>query len=57
MDVNSEAREIATALNGTIPVFYAPPPYAESLGRVVKIKINENAKSPAFWNEVPEFKS
>ncbi len=55
MDVNSEAREIATALNGTIPVFYAPPPYAESLGRVVKIKINENAKSPAFWNEVPEF--
>lgn len=24
------------------------------MARVVKIKINENAKSPAFWNEVPE---
>ena len=55
MDVQDEAREIAEALDGTIPVFYAPPPFAESLSRVVKIKINENAKSPAFWNEVPEF--
>ena len=55
MDVQAEAQQIADALDGTIPVFYAPPPYAESLGRVVKIKINENAKSPAFWNEVPEF--
>lgn len=55
MNVQEEASEIAKALEGTIPVFYAPPPFAESLGRVVKIKINENAKSPAFWNEVPEF--
>ncbi|MAD60461.1 MAG: hypothetical protein CMH49_02960 [Myxococcales bacterium] len=55
MDVKEEAQKIASELNGSIPVFYAPPPYAESLARVVKIKINENAKSPAFWNEVPEF--
>ena len=55
MRVEEEAKEIAAALHGQIPVFYAPPPYAESLCRVVKIKINENAKSPAFWNEVPEF--
>ena len=55
MAVEEEARSIASALDGQIPVFYAPPPYASSLGRVVKIKINENAKSPAFWNEVPEF--
>lgn len=55
MNVEEEAKEIADKLHGSIPVFYAPPPYAESLARVVKIKINENAKSPAFWNEVPEF--
>ena len=55
MDVKDEARIVAEKLHGTIPVFYAPPPYAESLARVVKIKINENAKSPAFWNEIPEF--
>jgi glucose/mannose-6-phosphate isomerase len=55
MEVEAEAEEIAEALDGQIPVFYAPPPYAGSLARVVKIKINENAKIPAFWNEVPEF--
>ncbi len=55
MNVEEEAQQIATVLDGSIPVFYAPPPYAESLARVVKIKINENAKSPAFWNEIPEF--
>ena len=55
MDVADEASTIASALDGKIPVFYAPPPYANCLARVVKIKINENAKSPAFWNEVPEF--
>ena len=55
MQVEEEAHKIAKQLHGSIPVFYAPPPFAESLARVVKIKINENAKSPAFWNEIPEF--
>ena len=55
MDVTEEARTIASALHERIPVFYASPPYAESLARVAKIKVNENAKCPAFWNEIPEF--
>jgi glucose/mannose-6-phosphate isomerase len=55
MDVKQEAASIADRLFGKIPVFYAAPPFASSLARVVKIKINENTKSPAFWNEVPEF--
>ena len=55
MDIKAQAQDIAKALKGKIPVFYAAPPFATSLARVVKIKINENAKNPAFWNEVPEF--
>ena len=55
MDVTTEAHQLAQKLHGRIPVFYAPPPYAESLARVAKIKVNENAKCPAFWNEIPEF--
>ena len=50
----AEAEEVARALSGRIPVLYAPPPFASSVARVAKIKINENAKCPAFWNEVPE---
>ena len=50
----AEAAEVARALNGKIPVLYAPPPFASSVARIAKIKINENAKCPAFWNEVPE---
>jgi glucose/mannose-6-phosphate isomerase len=52
--LGAEAAEVARALNGKIPVLYAPPPFASSVARIAKIKINENAKSPAFWNEVPE---
>ena len=55
MNVSEEAQEIANALHDRIPVFYATPPYAKSLAQVAKIKVNENAKCPAFWNEVPEF--
>ncbi|MEE2645587.1 MAG: SIS domain-containing protein [Myxococcota bacterium] len=53
--VRATATEIADQIGERIPVFYAPPPYAETVAQVAKIKINENAKRPAFWNEVPEF--
>jgi len=35
------------------PVVYAPARYA-TVARICKIKFNENAKTPAFWNVLPE---
>lgn len=52
--LKQRAKEIAGRLSGKIPVFYAPQPFGP-VAQVCKIKINENAKSPAFWNALPEF--
>ena len=38
---------------GVTPVIYASPRY-KSVAMVWKIKMNENAKTPAFWNFFPE---
>ncbi len=53
-NIEDKAKAIAEQLLGKIPVIYAPAPYAFSVARVIKIKLNENAKCPAFYNEVPE---
>ena len=50
-----EGARLAQALGGQIPVFCAPYPYGASIARICKIKVNENAKSPAYWGELPEF--
>jgi len=52
--LTATGRALALELEGRVPVFYAPWPYGPSLAQVAKIKINENAKSPAFWAELPE---
>lgn len=52
--IKSQARDIATWLKGKIPIFYTDEPHLQSIGRIAKIKINENAKSPAFFNALPE---
>jgi glucose/mannose-6-phosphate isomerase len=45
--------ELAEAIDGTIPVIYG-----NDLTRPIayrwKTEVNENAKQPAFWNEMPE---
>jgi glucose/mannose-6-phosphate isomerase len=55
--VMPEARQrgeaLGTELSSTTPIIYASDQYAD-VARIIKIKINENAKTPAFWNVFPE---
>ncbi|MBI1982432.1 MAG: bifunctional phosphoglucose/phosphomannose isomerase [Candidatus Levybacteria bacterium] len=44
---------LARKLKGKTPVIYASPKY-KPVAMIWKIKINENAKTPAFWNFFPE---
>lgn len=51
--IETPAQALATTLKGKTPVFYA----SDALGfaaKNMKIQTNENAKTAAFWNEVPE---
>ncbi|MCA9537545.1 MAG: SIS domain-containing protein [Myxococcales bacterium] len=52
-DVEARADALANALVDRIPVVYAASPLADT-ARIIKIKFNENAKLPAFFNELPE---
>lgn len=54
ISIKSKAQEIAIWLKGKIPVFYTDEPHLLSVGRIAKIKINENSKRPAFFNALPE---
>lgn len=51
--MESRGKEIAERLFGKTPVFYGST-YLKSLAMIWKIKVNENAKTPAFWNYFPE---
>jgi glucose/mannose-6-phosphate isomerase len=48
-----QAEGIATRLAGTVPVVYGADLTA-AVARRWKTEINENAKAPAFWAELPE---
>lgn len=52
-ELERAGRAMAERLVGKTPVIYASSQYAP-VARVWKIKINENAKTPAFWNFFPE---
>lgn len=52
--LEGRAKALVEPLRGRIPVIYATEPYAGSAARIIKIKLNENAKTPAFWNALPE---
>lgn len=45
--------ELALKIKGKTPIIYASDKY-KLLAKNWKIKINENAKTPAFWNYFPE---
>ncbi|MFH1187046.1 MAG: bifunctional phosphoglucose/phosphomannose isomerase [Candidatus Levyibacteriota bacterium] len=44
---------LAQKLSGKTPIIYTSPKF-KSVAMIWKIKINENAKTPAFWNFFPE---
>ncbi len=46
------AEELATSINGVIPVFYASKYFPIAIR--FKQEVNENAKYPAFYGEIPE---
>ncbi len=52
-EYEKKGKELAGELRGRTPVIYASPKY-KPVAMVWKIKINENAKTPAFWNFFPE---
>lgn len=54
-DVETRATPLAEALHGRIPIVLATAPLARSAARIIKIKLNENAKIAAFWSAIPEF--
>ena len=53
-DFREEGERIARRIEGRIPLFYTDEEHALSVGRIAKIKYNENAKQPAFFNSLPE---
>ncbi len=48
-----QGEEIAKIIKGKTPVVYSSTKF-KSLAMIWKIMINENAKTPAFWNYFPE---
>lgn len=52
-EIEAAGRELGKKLIGKTPVVYATDQY-KSVAMVWKIKLNENAKIPAFWNCFPE---
>ena len=52
-DFEKKGMELARKIKGKTPVIYSSPKY-KVVAMVWKIKINENAKTPAFWNFFPE---
>ncbi len=51
--LEEEGKTLAKKLLGKTPIIYASTKY-KSVAMVWKIKLNENAKTPAFWNFFPE---
>ena len=51
--IEAPAKQLAKKLAGAIPVYIAAHPLSFA-ARNLKIQTNENAKAPAFWNELPE---
>ncbi len=52
-DLEEQGKVMAQKLVGKTPVIYASTKF-KSLAMIWKIKINEHAKTPAFWNYFPE---
>lgn len=51
--LEEQGKVLAEKMAGKTPVIYASTKY-KSVAMIWKIKLNENAKTPAFWNYFPE---
>lgn len=51
--LEEQGKALAEKMAGKTPVIYSTAKY-KSVAMVWKIKLNENAKTPAFWNFFPE---
>src|SRR3989338_5601263 len=51
--LETDGKKIAKSMLGAIPLIYASDAWKE-LAHIIKIKFNEHAKTPAFWNYFPE---
>jgi glucose/mannose-6-phosphate isomerase len=51
--LQQQAREIAALLGGAVPIIYGADLTAP-VARRWKTQVNENAKAPAWWGELPE---
>jgi len=54
LDLRPEAADLASWLGDRIPVIYTDDGHLMSVARIAKIKFNENAKRPSFFNAFPE---
>ena len=54
LDLEKKGKAIGKSLAGYIPVFYSSEKYLMAVSRINKIKINENSKTPSFFNAFPE---
>ncbi len=52
-DIEERGKSLAGKVKGRTPVFYTSTKY-KPIAMVWKIMINENGKTPAFWNFFPE---
>ena len=52
-EIEKQGEDLAKKLSGKIPVIYTSNEF-KSIGRIWKIKFNENSKIPAFYNYFPE---
>ena len=54
VDVRPDAADVAAWLGDRVPVIYTDDSHLMSVARIAKIKFNENAKRPSFFNAFPE---
>ncbi|HLD22095.1 MAG TPA: bifunctional phosphoglucose/phosphomannose isomerase [Patescibacteria group bacterium] len=50
----TQGKELAKQSKNVVPIFYSSDVFGESVARICKILINENSKTLAFWNVLPE---
>lgn len=53
LEIEEKGKKLAAWLAKSTPIVYSGESY-KSVALVWKIKLNENAKTPAFWNAFPE---
>ncbi|NQV13327.1 MAG: bifunctional phosphoglucose/phosphomannose isomerase [Parcubacteria group bacterium] len=54
LNLEEKGKDLAQKIAGATPIIYSTTKYGDSLARIIKIKINENTKTAAFYNTFPE---